>query len=237
MWGIVLLWLSHSSPDASLRHFRSDQLDHDFAMRDLVSSTHVAGLRLLQLLRHHSLTVVTAESLTGGLIVKTLVDLPTFGGNVYGGFIVYNTDAKREFIDVQVPNVYNHKAAEQMARGALVRSRAMMAIAVTGQAGPTLAGDEDAIGVVDAAVFLRTGAGTRSYGETIRFNISRLLYTVQGEDYCEAGNHHLLEQLQRRECAPLENASWPFRYLHGAGTRLCYERAHSRGGATLSRPR
>jgi PncC family amidohydrolase len=110
--------------------------------------------QLLELAKTHELNIVTAESLTAGLIVSTLVDIPGYGSYVYGGFIVYDSDAKRKFIDVVTPSVYSSKCAEEMAVGALNNSRALLAIAVTGHAGPA---NEQDLGQVDIGVAIRLG--------------------------------------------------------------------------------
>lgn len=189
--------------DKGINAYRSSDMDHLSFMEDASFGTHNSSLTLLRLLRQHGLTVVTSESLTGGFIAKSLVDVPTFGGHIYGGFVVYNSDAKREFLGVQTPNVYNYKTAREMAEGALQRSRAMMAISVTGQAGPTNPGDEDSIGVVDCGVYLRTGAHPPFYGLTTRLNVTRLLYTIDAVDYCEGENMDpvALHPLQLMECS------------------------------------
>jgi nicotinamide-nucleotide amidase len=95
-----------------------------------------AAAALKQTLSDNTLNVVTAESLTAGMIAKTLVDLPGQGAVIYGGFVVYDTDAKRKFIDVNTKGVYSILTAQQMAAGALEKSRAMVAISVSGDAMP-----------------------------------------------------------------------------------------------------
>ena len=82
------------------------------------------------------LQIATSESLTCGLIMSTLVDIPWAGYAKYGGFGVYDTDAKRVFNNVKVDNVYTHKCASEMAIGVLKNSNATIAIAVTGNAMP-----------------------------------------------------------------------------------------------------
>ena len=82
------------------------------------------------------LQIATSESLTCGLIMSTLVDIPWAGYAKYGGFGVYDTDAKRVFNSVKVDNVYTHKCASEMAIGVLKNSNATIAIAVTGNAMP-----------------------------------------------------------------------------------------------------
>lgn len=116
--------------------------------------------------------VVTAESLTAGMIMSTLVDIPNQGWSKYGCFGVYETSAKERFLGVSVRReswknidknedtgnfenaVYTHRCAAQMAIGALIRSynplnqdTATFAIAVTGQAMPTFL-NENTLGKV-----------------------------------------------------------------------------------------
>lgn len=92
-------------------------------------------------------TIVTAESLTAGMIMSTLVDIPELGFKKYGCFGVYSTSAKERFLGVevhkeswknikQVDAVYTHRCAAQMAIGALINSTASFAISTTGQAMP-----------------------------------------------------------------------------------------------------
>jgi nicotinamide mononucleotide (NMN) deamidase PncC len=86
--------------------------------------------------KNRYLQIATSESLTCGLIMSTLVDIPWGGYMKYGGFGVYDTNAKRVFNGVEVENVYTHECAEQMAVGILKNSNATIAIAVTGNAMP-----------------------------------------------------------------------------------------------------
>jgi nicotinamide mononucleotide (NMN) deamidase PncC len=111
-------------------------------------------LALNMALRKYKLNLVTVESLTAGKIASMLIDVPTFGTNLYGSFVVYDTDAKRFFLGVNTPDVYSELIAKQMAEGALRKSRALVALAVTGNAQP-LPAHLDSMGVVDMAVSVR----------------------------------------------------------------------------------
>lgn len=82
------------------------------------------------------LQIATSESLTAGLIMSSLVNLPISGWAKYGCFGVYDTDAKRVFNSVQVDDVYTHTCAKEMALGILKNSNATFAISVTGNAMP-----------------------------------------------------------------------------------------------------
>lgn len=121
------------------------------------------------LLKQNGLDLVTAESLTAGMIGKTIIDIPYFGAAVlYGGFIVYNTDAKRLYLNVNTPSVYSQETARQMSEGALTNSRAMVALAVTGNAMP-YPEHSDAAGIVDVGLSIRTSNGILT--ETYRFKL------------------------------------------------------------------
>lgn len=94
------------------------------------------AFKLKMLLQTKKANIVTAESLTAGMILKTLVDVPMQGATLYGGFGVYDTDAKRLWLGVTTEGVYGEKTARQMAEGALKNSRAVVSLAVTGDAMP-----------------------------------------------------------------------------------------------------
>lgn len=93
------------------------------------------------------LQLATAESLTAGLIMSTLVDVPRYGAFKYGCCGVYDTDAKRVFLGVSINDVYTPMCAKQMAIGLLKNSNATIAIAVSGNAMAVL-NQKDRIGEV-----------------------------------------------------------------------------------------
>ncbi|WP_372501147.1 CinA family protein (plasmid) [Tistrella mobilis] len=99
--------------------------------------------------------LATAESCTGGLIASVLTDVPGCAHVFERGFVVYSPEAKREILGVSQllldgPGPVSEPVARAMAEGALARSIAEMAIAVTGFAGPGGPGDEP--GLVHVAV-------------------------------------------------------------------------------------
>ena len=121
-------------------------------LNELKLGAHKAAFELISDLNKRAtkekwLQICTSESLTAGLIMATLVDIP-FGGYLkYGCFGVYDTDAKRVFNGVSVDDVYTHRCAKEMAVGILNNSNATLAIAVTGNAMP-LNPDADMLGEV-----------------------------------------------------------------------------------------
>ncbi|MCB1503115.1 MAG: CinA family protein, partial [Bauldia sp.] len=93
------------------------------------------------------LLVVTAESCTGGLIAGTLTEIPGSSAIVDRGFVTYSNEAKSEMLGVPKVLIRAHGAVSRavavaMAEGAIRASRAHLAVAVTGVAGPG-GGSED----------------------------------------------------------------------------------------------
>lgn len=86
--------------------------------------------------------MATAESCTGGLIAGACTDLAGSSGWFERGFVTYSNEAKTELLGVPAPLIERHGAvsepvAQAMAQGAVAHSRARVAVAVTGIAGPT----------------------------------------------------------------------------------------------------
>jgi len=91
--------------------------------------------------RARGLMIATAESCTGGMISAALTDIPGSSDVFDRGFVTYSNRAKIEMLGVSPATLEAHGAvseaiATEMAEGALARSAAGIAIAVTGIAGP-----------------------------------------------------------------------------------------------------
>ncbi len=96
---------------------------------------------LLAACRAMNIRLATAESCTGGLIAATLTAIPGASDVVDRGFVTYSNEAKHELIGVplgliQTEGAISEAVARAMAEGALARSRATIAVSVTGLAGP-----------------------------------------------------------------------------------------------------
>ena len=97
--------------------------------------------------------VVTAESCTGGLIAAALTETAGSSAWFERGFVTYSNEAKRAELAVPAALLRAHGAVSEpvagaMAAGALIASRAQVAIAVTGIAGPTGAVPGKPVGTV-----------------------------------------------------------------------------------------
>lgn len=96
---------------------------------------------ILQLARDRGVMIATAESCTGGLIAGRLTDVAGSSDVVDRGFVTYSNAAKIQMLGIRPATLEAHGAvseeiAAEMAQGALERSQAGLAVAVTGIAGP-----------------------------------------------------------------------------------------------------
>jgi nicotinamide-nucleotide amidase len=111
----------------------------------------------LEHLKTHRRTVVTAESCTGGLIAALLSHAPGASDCLQGEFVTYTKEHKASALGVSRSILdrrgsVNPEVAGQMAHGALERSKANLALAVTGVLGPEPDEDGNPPGCICLAV-------------------------------------------------------------------------------------
>ncbi len=109
--------------------------------------------RVLQLLRATGATLTTAESCTGGQIASMLTRIPGSSEGFHAGFVTYSNAIKRSVLGVGEATLAQHGAVSEpvvreMALGALERSGANYAIAVSGIAGPDGGTPDKPVGTV-----------------------------------------------------------------------------------------
>lgn len=124
---------------------------------------------------------VTAESCTGGLVAGLITAVPGSSAVLERGFVIYSNAAKAEAIGVPEALVAEHGAvseavARAMAEGALARSRADVAVSITGVAGPGGGSAEKPVGLVHFGLATRGAVRHRErrYGDLGRGAIRRL---------------------------------------------------------------
>ena len=106
--------------------------------------------RLMRRLCEQELTIATAESCTGGMLAALLTDIEGAGHGFERGFVTYTKQAKTDLLGIERQLLDDNEAvsepvARAMAEGALARSKADIAIAVTGFAGPAADGCEEGL--------------------------------------------------------------------------------------------
>lgn len=106
-----------------------------------MSDTSALAVRFIAECRAAGVMAVTAESCTGGMIAAAITDISGSSAVLDRGFVTYSNEAKMEMLGVSVDTLAVHGAvseqtAREMAAGALAKSRASIALAVTGIAGP-----------------------------------------------------------------------------------------------------
>ena len=135
-------------------------------MSDLLSNSErltqsACGL-LAEKLQSQGLKLATAESCTGGLIAAACTALSGSSNWFERGFVTYSNEAKNELLGVSKDIIETFGAvsiacAWAMAQGALKRSNADVAVAISGIAGPD-GGIDRSLGVV---ALIKPAAGYR----------------------------------------------------------------------------
>jgi len=136
------LWLE------KLTHLLGDHLLGCIKGKPLALAEYV-----LNELQKQQLTITTAESCTGGLIASMLTQVSGCSKSFEGGFVTYSNKIKNTILDVSTKTLERYGAVSEetviaMAYGALNRSQADIAIAVTGIAGPEGGTIEKPVGMV-----------------------------------------------------------------------------------------
>lgn len=109
--------------------------------------------RVVQRFATDEVMATTAESCTGGLISAALTEIAGSSSVVDRGFVTYSNEAKSEMLGVPMALIIEHGAVSDqvvraMVAGALAHSKAEIAVAVTGVAGPGGGSDEKPVGLV-----------------------------------------------------------------------------------------
>ena len=162
-------------------------------MNDLVQD-------IAQRLTARGALLATAESCTGGWAAQALTALAGSSNWFERGFVTYSNAAKEEMLGVRPETLARHGAvseetAREMALGALSHSRAVVALAITGVAGPSGGTRDKPVGMVCFA-WAAKGGSPRS--ETRHFGGDREAVRRQSVERALAGVLELLDEAPRR---------------------------------------
>ena len=131
-------------------------------------ATEARVARLAAALGSDGRLLATAESCTGGGIAAACTDRAGSSAWFDRGFVTYSNDAKREMLGVPEALLAAHGAVSEavaiaMAEGAVARSRADVAVAVTGIAGPSGGSAGKPVGTVWIATAGRGGTARAAH--------------------------------------------------------------------------
>lgn len=102
---------------------------------------NVTAEEVLDRARYWGLRIVTAESCTGGMVAAALTDIAGSSTVFERGYVTYSNASKVQMLGVReetlaATGAVSEQTAREMAEGALARSGATLAVAITGVAGP-----------------------------------------------------------------------------------------------------
>lgn len=126
----------------------------------------------------NNIVITTAESCTAGLIAATIAQTPGSSAWLESGFVVYSAKAKNSILEVSLDTIKEHditstEVSSEMAWGALKKSTANVALAVTGVAGPSGGTDEIPVGTVCMSWIMKANNEVCTHDEKKVFKGSR----------------------------------------------------------------
>jgi nicotinamide-nucleotide amidase len=113
----------------------------EFPAQDAAMDLGALSEQVGDALRARGLMLATAESCTGGWVAEAITAVAGSSQWFERGFVTYSNEAKRELLGVRAETLAQYgavseAAVREMAEGTLARSRAQVAVAVSGIAGP-----------------------------------------------------------------------------------------------------
>ena len=123
---------------------------------------------LIKLLRKKELSLVTAESCTGGMLTSRLVSVPGASEVLKAGLVTYSNKAKRKYLDVKKDTLKKYGAVskqtvKEMAKGAAIGNDSDIAVSITGIAGPDGGTEEKPVGLVSIGCYAKDHVTIKEY--------------------------------------------------------------------------
>jgi len=153
------------------------------------AATLPLATRLGRSLERRGWRACTAESCTGGLVAGSITDVAGSSAWFDRGFVTYSNEAKSALLGVRAGTLAAHGAvseatAREMAAGALARSAADVAVAVTGIAGPAGGSADKPVGMVCFGWAVRDGpveSATRHFsGDRAAVRSAAVAHALEG---------------------------------------------------------
>lgn len=109
--------------------------------------------KLVKILRENKLTITTCESLTGGLLASTIVDVNGSSQVLNEAYVTYAIKSKENLVGVdsnviEKYGVVSEQTAFEMVKKAAIKANSDVAISTTGIAGPTGGDEKNPVGTV-----------------------------------------------------------------------------------------
>lgn len=136
------------------------------------------SIRVGRMLKARGERLVTAESCTAGWIAKAITDIPGSSQWFEAGLVTYSNEAKVELLGVRPSTLarrgaVSEEVVREMARGALAVTRADVAVAVSGIAGPDGGTPAKPVGTVWFCWATRRGRSINVRTRRVRFGGGR----------------------------------------------------------------
>lgn len=159
--GEVMLRMTASAPTAEEGYTMMEPM---LAQIEPVIGPYLYGIdvpdlqtALVNYLLEHNITVSTAESCTGGLVSKSITDIPGCSSVYPGGVCSYSNEMKMKWLGVkeetlQAYGAVSEQTALEMAQGIRLATGADFGLSTTGIAGPGGGSEEKPVGLVYMAV-------------------------------------------------------------------------------------
>ena len=136
--------------------------------RPIPKDSHALAQIVVEGLNEQGRSLALAESCTGGLVAKTITDIPGASACFLLSAVTYANEAKRDLLGVPEEILQNHGAvsapcATAMAEGVRRISGADLALSITGIAGPGGGSEDKPIGTVYFALSQKSGTHTHHH--------------------------------------------------------------------------
>jgi len=139
---------------------------------------------LVELLRERKLKISTAESVTGGKIISSLIEISGASQITEKSFVVYSNKAKEDILGIDPKlistfGVVSEEVALAMARKTKEITKSDIIVTTTGEAGPQLNDESILVGTVCYCLII----GDDEYITTLNFSGDRLGIINSSVDY------------------------------------------------------